>query len=475
MVHISEQKRIMHFSWSINVICLPSSNTNDVLDELLASLYEKYQEDLQLSHTSSSFSYESVEECNIHFNKTDLKCGASYIESQKWLKSKKATTNPRNINDVYCFMHAITIALYHKELGSNPKRISKKLGIYAHSFNWHDINFPASFEDYAIFEKINEDIALNILYVPYGEKNICPEYISKHNFNIKNQITLLKITDDTEKWHFLALPSILDEDGVKRPTKSLSRLMESISSKSHGDFYCYGCLHSFCTQSTLKNHVELCKYNDFSRIELPEEGKNIKQYTPGANSLRMNSAIYADFESILLSYSTCDKENVITKKLNKQVPCGYSINVITNHNNKSKQTYHRGESTVAAFCKEICDITQNLLNIEKKPMQKLSQEEQICYDNAKYCHICKKVFGKKKNHIKVCDHDHYTGKYRGPAHLICNLRYSTQIDIPVFFHNDTNYDFNLIITKLAKEFRSEMSCISLYTNKYMSFSIPIKK
>ena len=311
--------------------------------------------------------------------------------------------------------------------------------------------------------------------MPYGEKNICPEYISKRNFNIKNQITLLKITDDTEKWHFLALPSILDEDGVKRPTKSLSRLMESISSKSHGDFYCYGCLHSFCTQSTLKNHVELCKYNDFSRIELPEEGKNIKQYTPGANSLRMNSAIYADFESILLSYSTCDKENVITKKLNKQVPCGYSINDITNHNNKSKQTYHRGESTVAAFCKEICDIAQNLLNIEKKPMQKLSQEEQICYDNAKYCHICKKVFGKKKNHIKVCDHDHYTGKYRGPAHLICNLRYSTQIDIPVFFHNDTNYDFNLIITKLAKEFRSEMSCIPLYTNKYMSFSIPIKK
>ena len=304
--------------------------------------------------------------------------------------------------------------------------------------------------------------------MPYGEKNICPEYISKRNFNIKNQITLLKITDDTEKWHFLALPSILDEDGVKRPTKSLSRLMESISSKSHGDFYCYGCLHSFCTQSTLKNHVELCKYNDFSRIELPEEGKNIKQYTPGANSLGMNSAIYADFESILLSYNTCDKENVITKKLNKQVPCGYSINVITNHNNKSKQTYHRGESTVAAFCKEICDITQNLLNIEKKPMHKYVMITQNIV-------IFVKVFGTKKNHIKVCDHDHYTGKYRGPAHLICNLRYSTQIDIPVFFHNDTNYDFNLIITKLAKEFRSEMSCIPLYTNKYMSFSIRIKK
>ena len=59
--------------------------------------------------------------------------------------------------------------------------------------------------------------------------------------------------------------------------------------------------------------------------------------------------------------------------------------------------------------------------------------------------------------------------------MICNMRYSTEIDIPVFFHNGTNYDFNLIITELAKECRSEMKCIPLNTNKYMSFSIPIAK
>ena len=72
MVHISEQKRITHFSRSDNVICLPSINTSDIINQLLASLNEKYQEDLRLSHASSSFTYESVEECNIHFNKIDL-------------------------------------------------------------------------------------------------------------------------------------------------------------------------------------------------------------------------------------------------------------------------------------------------------------------------------------------------------------------------------------------------------------------
>ena len=40
---------------------------------------------------------------------------------------------------------------------------------------------------------------------------------------------------------------------------------------------------------------------------------------------------------------------------------------------------------------------------------------------------------KTRIHI-VIDHCHYTGKYRGAAH-ICNLRYKTPKEIPVAFHN----------------------------------------
>ena len=81
MVHIDDKRRITHFSKSDNIICRPSSDTSKILDELLSSLYEKYQVDLTISHTSSSFLFESVEECNIHFHKIDLRRGASYIES----------------------------------------------------------------------------------------------------------------------------------------------------------------------------------------------------------------------------------------------------------------------------------------------------------------------------------------------------------------------------------------------------------
>ena len=298
MIHISNNCRITHFSRSDNVNCLPSSNTNEILEQLLTSLYERYHDDLELSRENSSFVYESVEECNIHFHKVDLRRDSSFIDSLEWLK-KKAVINPKNI-DVYCFMYAISIALFNKEFGKNPGRIGQNLQLHTDNSLRYNINFPASYEDYETFERLNPDVELNIFDVPFQKQNILPEYISKHNFDNKDQVILLKISDGKGKWHFLALPSVLDEDCVKRPYKSLSRLMEGISSNSHENYYCLGCFHSFRTEATLENHEDLCKNNKFAKADLPEEGGNFKRYTPGAKSLKMDTVIYADFESILV-------------------------------------------------------------------------------------------------------------------------------------------------------------------------------
>ena len=50
-----------------------------------------------------------------------------------------------------------------------------------------------------------------------------------------------------------------------------------------------------------------------------------------------------------------------------------------------------------------------------------------------------------KKHWKVRDHCHYTGKFRGVAHSICNLRYKTPREIPVVLHNGSTYDYHFII------------------------------
>ena len=50
-----------------------------------------------------------------------------------------------------------------------------------------------------------------------------------------------------------------------------------------------------------------------------------------------------------------------------------------------------------------------------------------------------------KNYLKVKDHCHYRGKYRGAAHSIYNLKYIIPKEIPVVFHNGLNCDYHFII------------------------------
>ena len=67
------------------------------------------------------------------------------------------------------------------------------------------------------------------------------------------------------------------------------------------------------------------------------------------------------------------------------------------------------------------------------------------------------------------------GKYRGAAHNICNLRYKVPKEIPIVFHNGSIYDYNFIIKELVKEFEGNFECLGENTEKYITFSVPIKE
>ena len=45
----------------------------------------------------------------------------------------------------------------------------------------------------------------------------------------------------------------------------------------------------------------------------------------------------------------------------------------------------------------------------------------------------------------------------------------------VVFHNGVTYYYHLIIKELAKEFEGELKCLGEHTEKYITFSVPIKK
>ena len=58
---------------------------------------------------------------------------------------------------------------------------------------------------------------------------------------------------------------------------------------------------------------------------------------------------------------------------------------------------------------------------------------------------------------------------------ICNLRYKISKEISVVFHNRSTYDYHFIIKESVKEFDGNFECLGENTEKYITFSVPIKK
>ena len=55
------------------------------------------------------------------------------------------------------------------------------------------------------------------------------------------------------------------------------------------------------------------------------------------------------------------------------------------------------------------------------------------------------------------------------------MRYKIPKEIPVLFHNGSTYDYHFIIKELVKEFDGSFECLGENTEKYITFSVPIKK
>ena len=127
LVHLTKSDRIAFYVKSKNIECHLSDNSEDILNQLFDLLLKYFNDKLLICRTDSSYVFENVEGISIHFHKIDLRRGSSYIPTPEWLENKKAAINPKNMKANYCFAYAVTIAIFHKEIGSNLDRISNRL------------------------------------------------------------------------------------------------------------------------------------------------------------------------------------------------------------------------------------------------------------------------------------------------------------------------------------------------------------
>ena len=89
----------------------------------------------------------------------------------------------------------------------------------------------------------------------------------------------------------------------------------------------------------------------------------------------------------------------------------------------------------------------------------------MVYDNSTLCHI----FNEELGEDRVRDHWHLSGKFRGAAHEIYNLKYKVPKFVPVVFHNLSDYDSHLFIKTLGNS-EWDISCIPNNEENYISFT-----
>ena len=470
----SDETHIMHTRRD-NEEIMTGSDTDEIIKGFFESFLQKYEKNLQEKMKGSDFEFDGVNFLYYDFNKISINRGASYIDSPKWLNNKKSTINPKN-NHYKCFQYAVTLALNLDKINNHPERISK-IKPFIEQYNWKDIDFPSTSKDWKKFE-LNNEIALNILYVPHNTKKIQVAYKSKHNLTREKQVILLMISNG-ENWHYLVV-------------KSLPGLFKGITSNHKEDFYCLNCFHLYRTKNKLEAHKKICENHDYCHAEMPNEDNKIIKYNQGEyednkiikfnqgeKSTKLPFIIYADLGRLLEKISTCNNnpEESSTTEINKHTPSGYSLFTHCSFDKtKNKLDYYRGDHCMKKFCKDLREHATKIINYEKKKMIPLIKKEEKKHNKRKVCYMCKIEFdtNDKKNY-KVRDHCHYMGKYRGAAHNICNLRYKIPKEIPIVFHNGSTYDYHFIIKELVKEFDGNFECLGENTEKKKTFSVPLKK
>ena len=134
----------------------------------------------------------------------------------------------------------------------------------------------------------------------------------------------------------------------------------------------------------------------------------------------------------------------------------------------------KDEDISKRFIKHVIKLTHKIYQeyYSKPKPYNLTPQEEKDFQSATICHICEQDLFKDKETgqiLKVRDHCHFTGEYRGAAHNQCNLKCKKPLILPVLFHNLQGYDSHLFIKQLAKV-SGDLSCIPSTEEKYISFS-----
>ena len=439
-----------------------STDPHEIYQEMIDEIEEEIQKVEEAE--GSGWVFLEVESLTLHTSIWDPLRASSYIELPQFLKNKQAIINMKN-QDNKCFLWSVLRALNPKD--TNPDRIDKDLKSKEDTLNMEGINYPVDFRGVDRFESQNPDISISILGYNKEEKTY-PLRISKYTKYKK---------EDGRKYDIVLLLIKDGENSHYCLVKNLSALLTSQINKHKGKLYfCLNCLNGYDKPEKLEYHKEYCSEKESVKINMPPPDTYLK-FKNFLHSEKAPFAIYADFESLIKPIDNCDPDpnKSYTKKYQKHEPVSFSY-YIKSFNESVYESRLKGyikekpedPDAIDIFINWLEEDVKDIANMKIKPIE-ITEEEEKQFYKASDCWIC----GKELKGDRVKDHCHYTGRYRGPAHNICNLKYSKPNSISVFFHNLAGYDSHLFIKKLGIT-EGNIDCIPNNEEKYISFGKTIK-
>ena len=412
-------------------------NKTQITEELQSSKHEILNITTQWISEGSGWTIESVDNHYLNIVKYEPIKGSSYIKLPEELNNPiKGLINLKNKdNECFRWCHIRQLNPQNK----NPQRINKSDKEYIKKLDYSDIEFPVTIKQYNKIEKQNE---ININVFGYENKQPYPIYISKEKY--EKHLELLLITEDKNK-HYVLI-------------KDFNRFMFNQTKHEHRKHFCMNCLQCFSSEEVLKNHKDNCiLINGQQAIKMPDKSNNTLKFNNFHKQQPVPFVIYADFEAITEKISGCRPNNnkSFTEAYQKHTDCGFGYKLVCCYDDKHTQPLkiYRGEKAVYTFLEYMLDEVKYCKRIIKKEFNKplkMTKEDENKFQKAEECHICNKKYTNQD--IRVRDHCHITGKYRGSAHQECNLQLRLnpdKIKIPVIFHNLRGYDSHFIMQEIG--------------------------
>lgn len=403
--------------------------------------------------------------------------------------------NVKNEDDKCVIWNIILSVFGHKirKDKTNPKYLEK----YLKYVNDENVEYPITEKDLQILEENNKELNISINVWKYiSSTHIEPYYISRVSRKgmIKCDMMLIQskqTKDEVTKQHLI---HIKDIRGLFRGV--------SISNKQDAKhFYCPSCQH-FKTQSSQKmiQHHKQCQDPNYFKKILPP---STNAFLPDGNVMRPPNSYRAerpilrgffDFETLqkvkipeqceecykTLTNLGCQTGSIdIACKHKKQsqtititeLPAiCFSLIILSNQGEKVFEECYLGLDAAQVFSRLLLSMENHLMQyIEMYCELQMTEEDQRLFDLARSCEDCGVSFSEEG--VKKCrDHNHSTGCYRAALCGFCNLQKKRKMFIPIYAHNFTGFDANLVVQALNAD-RKKFSTLSRNTEKIITMTI----